>query len=74
MEFYILNGVMNVLILQLCVFFFIFVSVPSRFGVVIEVLIFDFSPSLERKIHLVDTLGGSKVKNVQYFSKRHEKP
>jgi hypothetical protein len=29
--------------------------------------ILDFSPSLKRKLNLIGTLGGSKVKNFQYF-------
>ena len=36
-------------------------------------LIFDFSPSLNRKIHLVGTLGGSKVKLSNSFQKNREK-
>jgi hypothetical protein len=37
-------------------------------------LIFDFSPSMKRKIHLIGTLGGQKKKNSSSFQKRQEKP
>jgi hypothetical protein len=59
---------MNVLILQLCVcFFFTFVSAIT-FWSSNNASIFDFSPSLKRKIHLVGALGGSKVKNLVFKS------
>ncbi|KAE9532962.1 hypothetical protein AGLY_009390 [Aphis glycines] len=60
----ILNGVMKLMILQLCVFFFVFVI---TFWSSKSTSIFKNSPVSDRKVNLVGTLGAKFSKNVDFF-------
>ncbi|KAE9531859.1 hypothetical protein AGLY_010061 [Aphis glycines] len=57
---------------MMCVFFF-FVSVDNIWSSK-NASIFDFSPSLKRKLNLVGTLGGQKLKIFNIFEMNREKP
>ncbi|KAE9534181.1 hypothetical protein AGLY_008688 [Aphis glycines] len=60
---------------MMCVFFcfFFFVSFDNIWSSK-NASIFDFSPSLKRKLNLVGTLGGQKLKIFNIFEMNREKP
>ncbi|KAF0699214.1 Uncharacterized protein FWK35_00033888 [Aphis craccivora] len=71
LNYYILSGAMNVLILQCCVFFFVCVYTRRCRN---NASIFNFSSFSGSKVNLVGALGRSFFEIPNSFQKHREKP